>query len=53
MRRILVLALLALAALGLTAGASPAQADPCYTPHVAGFDSFEVCYNIPLPELSS
>lgn len=53
MRRILVTVLLALAALGLTAAtASPAQAAErrCYTPSVAGFDTYEVCYF--LPELS-
>ena len=51
MRRIIVVALLALAGLGLTA--APAQAErTCYTPHIAGFDSYEVCYFLPI-ELTS
>lgn len=52
MRRILVIALLALSALGLTAATvQPAQADTrhCYTPHVAGYDTIQSC--IWLPEL--
>jgi hypothetical protein len=34
--------------------AAPASADPverrCTTPHVAGFNSFEVCYYLPVLE---
>ena len=43
------------AALALPLTATPASADPierkCYTPHVDGFDTFEVCYYLPVIEL--
>jgi hypothetical protein len=43
------------AALALPLTATPASADPverrCYTPYVAGFDTYEVCYFLPVVEL--
>jgi hypothetical protein len=51
MRRMIVVVLLALAAVGLSA--APAQAErTCYSPGVAGFDTYEVCYFLPI-ELGS
>lgn len=53
-RSTLLVAATAALALPLVA-AAPASADPverrCYTPHVDGFDSFEVCYFLPVVEL--
>ena len=53
-RTSLLLAATAALALPLLA-AAPASADPverrCYTPHVGGFDSYEVCYFLPVIEL--
>lgn len=53
-RTSLLLAVTAALALPLLA-AAPASADPverrCYTPHVAHFPSYEVCYFLPVIEL--
>lgn len=50
--RKLVLALVATAtvAIPLVATATPASATErhCYTPHVGGFDTYEVCYYLPV-----
>lgn len=49
--RTIALALAATAALAVSVvSAAPATADErrCYTPHVAGQDSFEVCYYVPI-----
>lgn len=50
----LVVAATAAMAVPLLATAGPAAADErqCYTPHVAGFDSFEVCYSLPIEPTS-
>lgn len=46
MRRVLLVLLTAGAALAF---AAPASAETrCYTPHVLKFDSFEVCYDVPV-----
>jgi len=46
----LVLAATAAMTVPLVAGAGSASADTrqCYTPHVAGFDTYEVCYYLPI-----
>jgi len=46
----LVLAATAAMTVPLVVGAGSASADTrhCYTPHVAGFDSYEVCYYLPI-----
>lgn len=53
-RTSLLLAATAALALPLLA-ATPASADPieqkCYTPDVKGFDTFQVCYFLPVVEL--
>ena len=50
----LVLAATAAMTVHLVVGAGNASADTrhCYTPHVAGFDSYEVCYFLPIEPTS-
>ena len=45
-----VLAVTAALLTGAVAAAGPASADTrhCYTPHVAGYPSYEVCYYLPI-----
>lgn len=52
MRRIIVAALLAIAALGFTAAPAHADERTCYSPQVLKFDSFEVCMFLPVEPTS-
>ena len=48
MRKLLAVVALAAGLLVATSTSASADTRTCYTPHVAGFNTYEVCYYLPI-----